>query len=209
MLAGIMLAMTTSVRPRRRYHHGDLRAALTQAAASLLDERGVHGVTLREAARRAGVSHGAPYRHFAGREALLGELAWDGFARLASALDAAAPRGGREVARTYIRFALAHPDRFRLMFALAAGAGREAAWRDALQDTMHAFARAFSGLAEAQDTQRAAAAAWSLVHGLAQLMLDGHLGAASDGESPDERFVDEVLGALRFSLRAPPPRFVA
>lgn len=202
MIAGIMLSMPTSARSSRRYHHGDLRAALTQAAASLLDERGVDGVTLREAARRAGVSHGAPYRHFAGREALLAELARDGFARLAGALDAAAPRGGREVARTYIHFALAQPDRFRLMFALAAGAGREAPWRDALQGTMRAFARAFSGLAEAQDTQRAAAAAWSLVHGLAQLMLDGHLGAASDGEGPAERFVDEVLGALRFSLRA-------
>jgi AcrR family transcriptional regulator len=204
-----MWPMPTSARSRRRYHHGDLRAALTRAAASLLDERGVRGVTLREVARRAGVSHGAPYRHFTGREALLEALAWEGFARLASALDAAAPRGGREVARTYIRFALAQPDRFRLMYALAAESGREAAWRDALQDTMRAFAGAFSGLADARDTRRAAAAAWSLVHGLAQLMLDGHLGAASDGEGPDERFVDEVLGALRFSLRARPPRFVA
>ena len=209
MIGAIMLSMSTYPRQKQRYHHGDLRAALTQAAAALLEERGVRGVTLREAARRAGVSHGAPYRHFAGREALLAELARDGFARLAAALNAAAPRGGRAVARAYIHFALAQPDRFRLMFALAAGARRAEAWRDTLQDTTRAFARAFSDLAEAQDAQRAAAAAWSLVHGLAQLLLDGHLGAATGDGSADERFVDDVLGALRFSLRAHASRLTA
>ena len=204
-----MLPMSTLPRRKTAYHHGDLRAALVQAAAALLDERGVQGVTLREAARRAGVSHGAPYRHFLGREALLTELAREGFARLVAALDAAAPRGGREVARAYIHFALAQPHRFRLMFELAAGAGREAGWRDALQGTARAFAGAFSGLAEARDAQRAAVAAWSLVHGLAQLMLDGHVGGAVSREGAGERFADEVLGALRFSLRAHAPRPVA
>lgn len=201
-----MLSMSTSRRRKGGYHHGDLRSALTQAAAALIDERGVEGVTLREAARRAGVSHGAPYRHFSGRDALLAELARDGFVRLVAALEEAAPRGGREVARAYLRFALANPQRFRLMFGLAADAEREAGWREALQRTMRAFARAYSGLAEAQDLQRAAVAAWSLVHGLALLMLDGHVGAADSSEAGDERFADEVLGVLRFSLRARAPR---
>jgi AcrR family transcriptional regulator len=198
--------MSTSPRRKGGYHHGDLRSALTQAAAALIDERGVEGVTLREAARRAGVSHGAPYRHFSGRDALLAELARDGFVRLVTALEEAAPRGGREVARAYLRFALAKPQRFRLMFVLAADAERETGWREALQRTMRAFARAYWGLAEAQDLQRAAVAAWSLVHGLAQLMLDGHVGAADSSEAGDERFADEVLGVLRFSLRARAPR---
>lgn len=201
--------MSTSSRRKEGYHHGDLRSALTQAAAALIDERGVEGVTLREAARRAGVSHGAPYRHFSGRDALLAELARDGFARLVAALDEAAPRGGREVARAYLRFALAKPQRFRLMFGLAAGAPREAGWREALQRTMRAFARAYSGLAEAQDLQRVAVAAWSLVHGLAQLVMDGHVEAGVSGDAGDERFADEVLGVLRFSLRAHAPRPVA
>jgi len=204
-----MYPMSTLARRKTSYHHGDLRVALVQAAAALLDERGVQGVSLREAARRAGVSHGAPYRHFAGREALLAELAREGFERLVAALNAASPRGGRAVARAYLHFALADPHRFHLMFALAAGAGREAAWHDALLGTAHAFAGAFSGLAEAQDAQRAAVAAWSLVHGLAQLMLDGHVGGAVSGESASERFADEVLGALRFSLRAHAPRPVS
>lgn len=198
--------MSTSPRRKGGYHHGDLRSALTRAAAALIDERGVEGVTLREAARRAGVSHGAPYRHFSGRDALLAELARDGFVRLVTALEDAAPRGGREVARAYLRFALANPQRFRLMFVLAADAERETGWREGLQRTMRAFARAYSGLAEAQDLQRAAVAAWSLVHGLAQLMLDGHVGAADSSEAGGERFADEVLGVLRFSLRARAPR---
>src|SRR5690606_29637298 len=68
-----------------RYHHGDLRAALLQAAVDVLAERGLGGLSLRECARRLNVSHAAPYRHFADKEALLVELAAEGFVRLADA----------------------------------------------------------------------------------------------------------------------------
>src|SRR6185503_17019443 len=95
------------------YHHGELRPALLRAAAKVLEAEGREAVSLRDLARRAGVSHAAPYRHFADREALLAALAEEGFVLLAAELEGK-PR--REQAVAYVRFALANPGRFRLMF---------------------------------------------------------------------------------------------
>ena len=67
--------MSTKMRKRGGYHHGDLRSAVLQAAGEILEKEGLSGLSLREAARRAGVSHNAPYRHFADRESLLAALA--------------------------------------------------------------------------------------------------------------------------------------
>jgi len=199
-----MFLVSTSSRAKRPYHHGDLHQALVQAAGAVLDERGPRGLTLREAARRAGVSHAAPYRHFADRSALLAAVALEGFGRLGGELRAAAPAGGRAVAQAYVRFALAEPQRFRLMFSGASGVNDGAPLRKAMRDTADAFADAFAGLAEPRETQRAAWAAWALVHGLSQLMLDGHIGPPPSGEIAKERFVDDVLAAVRFTLRARP-----
>src|SRR5436190_24145857 len=95
------------------YHHGNLRPALLAGAAKILEKEGVTALSLREAARRAGVSHNAPYRHFADRDALLAALAAEGFQMLGEAMRA---HDGREMGEAYVRFALAHPERFRLMF---------------------------------------------------------------------------------------------
>jgi AcrR family transcriptional regulator len=196
--------MSTYAPRQRAYHHGDLRVALVRAAGALLDESGPAGLTLRAAARRAGVSHAAPYRHFASREALLMEVALEGFARLRTALHDAAAGGGRAVAQAYVRFALSQPQRFRLMFAAGPASIDGARWRDAMQEMVRAFAPAFSGFAPAQETQRAAAAAWALVHGLAQLTLDERIGPSASDPEARHRFVAEVLGAVRFAVRAQP-----
>src|SRR5947209_528888 len=99
--------------PMTTYHHGDLPAALLRVAAKSLEKHGPGAISLRDAARRAGVSHNAPYRHFPNREALLGALAAEGFAMLGERL-----RGqpAREMGEAYVRFALEQPQRFRLMF---------------------------------------------------------------------------------------------
>jgi AcrR family transcriptional regulator len=124
------------------------------------------------------VSHNAPYRHFADREALLEGLAQQGIEQLEQAL---AGLSGRALGEAYVRFARAHPQRFRLMFARRG-------------EAMHQrFAQAFAGLGA--DARVAGAAAWSLVHGLACLVLDGQLPA-------DEDFVARVLGAMRFAQRS-------
>ena len=157
------------------YHHGELRDAVLRTAGSILEKEGLAALSLREVARRAGVSHNAPYRHFRDREELLAALAADGFERLADALQS---RPRRELGEAYVEFALANPQRFRLM------------QRD--RRAYEALLNSFADLGE--DAPYAAAAAWALVHGLSHLMLDGHF----EGREPAS-FVRAVLSSVRFS----------
>jgi AcrR family transcriptional regulator len=171
------------------YHHGDLRAAVLGAAGNLIEKEGLAGLSVREAARRAGVSHNAPYRHFPDRDALLAALAAEGFTELKKSLE---NRSGRELGESYVRFALARPQRFRLMFGGLLALERYPELRAAAQATHERLTAAFAGLGA--DAKFAAAAAWSLVHGLAHLILDGHF------EDAEEDFVKKVLGAIRFAV---------
>jgi AcrR family transcriptional regulator len=165
------------------YHHGELRQAVLQSAGELIEKEGLAALSLREVARRAGVSHNAPYRHFPDRDSLLAALAAEGFERLGDALQS---RPRREMGEAYVEFALANPERFRLMFGGLAKPER----RDG---------RAYEGLLKSfadlgEGAPYAAAAAWGLVHGLAHLLLDGHF------EGRDRKqFVREVLSTARFS----------
>ncbi|MDX1375809.1 MAG: TetR/AcrR family transcriptional regulator, partial [Burkholderiales bacterium] len=163
--------MSTSRRAKRNYHHGDLRAEILRAAAQVLEEQGIGAISLREAARRAGVSHNAPYRHFADRDALLAALAADGFARLGEALESST--GARARGEAYVRFALEQPQRFRLMFGGLLRLDAHAGLRAAAAQTYAGLVRAFEPIAGRDGAPTAAAAAWSLTHGLAQLLLDG------------------------------------
>jgi AcrR family transcriptional regulator len=172
------------------YHHGDLRAALLASASEILEEQGLAVLSLREVARRAGVSHNAPYRHFPDRDSLLAELAALGFRQLGEAMGA---KHGREMGEAYVRFALQHPGRFRLMFGGQVGLKQHAALAAAARKTYDALVSAFRAQPGVIDPETAAAAAWSFVHGLAQLLLDGHFEKRSEG------FVAEVIGAVRFA----------
>ncbi len=99
---------------KTRYHHGDLRRALLEAAMTLIDIRGRAALTLREAARRAGVSEAAPYRHFANLDDLLGAVALEGYEMLIADLENASGARGRRDA--YLAFAGDFPGRYALMF---------------------------------------------------------------------------------------------
>ena len=165
------------------YHHGDLRQAVLHQAGKILEQEGLEALMVREVARRAGVSHNAPYRHFSDREHLLIALAEEGFDMLGRAL---AKRPRREMGEAYVDFALAHPQRFRLMFG-----GRVKLPKSDAR-TYEGLKQSFVDLGE--NAERAAAAAWSLMHGLSQLLLDGHF-ATEERKS----FVRSVLGAVRFS----------
>ena len=142
------------------YHHGDLRAAVLAAAGKLIEKEGVAGLSVREAARRAGVSHNAPYRHFPDRDALLAALAAEGFTQLEKALE---KRSGRELGEAYVRFALAHPQRFRLMFGGLLPGDCPAA----RQAEASMFACSVVRRPRARTRSSPPRAAWSLVHGLA------------------------------------------
>lgn len=165
------------------YHHRDLRAALLRTAGKMLEREGLASLSLRALARRAGVSHNAPYRHFPDRERLLAALAGEGFELLGNALES---RPRREMGEAYVEFALAHPQRFRLMF------GGLVHLEKLDQRAYDSLQKAFADLGD--QAQYAAAAAWGLVHGLSHLLLDGHF------EGRDrKRFVREVLSTVRFS----------
>jgi len=172
------------------YHHGDLRSALLGSASEILEEQGLGALSLREVARRAGVSHNAPYRHFPDRDSLLAELAAEGFRQLGEAM---AATQGREMGEAYVRFALEHPSRFRLMFGGQLKLRQHAVLAEAAKKTYDSLVGAFRAQAGVADPEKAAAAAWSLVHGLAQLLLDGHF------EQRGGSFVREVIGAVRFA----------
>lgn len=190
--------MSTST--RRGYHHGDLRAELVRVAGEILDEGDTAALTLREAARRAGVSHNAPYRHFKCHEALLAEVVVQGFAQLAAALRDAAPEGGHAVARAYLRYALARPRRYRLMFAGGAYPARRPGLAAQADPILRVLAQSVPQVGDAQHVRDAASAAWSLLHGLALLLIDGHLDPGPDGADA-ERLVREVIGLVRFAVK--------
>ncbi len=176
--------MSTSGRP---YHHGDLRAALLDAADALLDEGGDGAVSLREVARRAGVSPTAAYRHFADKEALLAALALRGFEAFGAAMGAAVAQGAGapHVARgrAYLRFALARPGRFRLMF------GPLLARSPAHPDLLAASRQAFTALQANAGGRDAALRSWGMVHGLAHLLLDQAIPEAGEAEALIERLI--------------------
>ncbi len=162
------------------YHHGDLRAALVDAGLALLAERDVEGLSLREMARTVGVSATAVYRHFPDKTALMTALAREGVERLAASQHLASDQAGGGVAgfaatgRAYVRFALAHPALFRLIFASSALA-RSSGETEALRFLRANAAANLPDGAKEDQVEVGAIQAWALVHGLATLMLDGQI----------------------------------
>jgi AcrR family transcriptional regulator len=183
------------------YHHGDLRAALVRAALELLEEGGATELSLRAAARRAGVAASAPYRHYADRDTLLSAVAAVGYRELAASLatvhpSPSAPHDLAAVAVAYVRFALQRPALFRVMFGQPCDSDSDE--RVAATAAISAYVgsivhRAFPGI----DPDALSTAIWALVHGLAFLHLDGKLDS-SDPSAVAER----VRAAIHAMLSA-------
>jgi AcrR family transcriptional regulator len=188
--------MSTSRRKKPAYHHGDLRAELLRAAGEILEKQGPEGIVLREVARQAGVSHNAPYRHFPSREALLAALAAEGFMEFGQRMQA---QTGAAMGEAYVAFALERPQRFRLMFGGVVKLGSDPALARAATGAYAGLVAAFRARGDVADPETAAAAAWSLVHGLALLLLDGHFPQATSGGAQRAEFIRRVTGAIRFA----------
>lgn len=180
----------------KAYHHGNLKEALIEAAAELLRETGPAEVTLRAAARRAGVSHAAPYRHFADKTALLAAVSTRGFGLLRDRLLKAAGTaraGVRErigtTGEAYVRFAREHPHDYGLMFGPLIPESRQydelrLAGKAAFQVLCDLVAEGQNeGVVIGGDPVPMALFAWATVHGLAQLTVDGQLGPAGTAET--------------------------
>jgi AcrR family transcriptional regulator len=176
------------------YHHGDLRNALIQTGLEILRDEGVHALTLRAVARRARVSHAAPYRHFTDKEALLAAIAAQGFEMLAAVVQAAAERFPTDPAAqlaeagwAYVQFARDHPAHLRVMFGgLISTPANHPGLRTAgasafnrLVGIVHAGQRA--GVIREGVPQQLALAAWALVHGLAVLIIEQQFPSSIDG----------------------------
>ncbi len=193
-----------SRRRRASYHHGDLRAALLEAAVGLIGERGLHGLSLRECARRAGVSHAAPYRHFADRGALLLAIAEQGFAWLMEAGQKAMEGIDEPRARidaygaAYVRFAYERPVHHRVMFSSELPESGDATDSGAFDLLMKAAA-VLPGADD--DPTLTGLASWSLVHGLSMLILDQRIPAEKVGSAAEvEALAHELFRQWRGPL---------
>jgi AcrR family transcriptional regulator len=179
--------------PRQGYHHGNLREALIASARELIGERGPAGFTLIEAARRAGVSAAAPYRHFKDREALVAEVSRRGFEQFAQLLSAAwsspteDPRAAFwRMGEAYLSFAREEPGFYNAMF-LPASSPKPS-------NATEAFATLTAAIARIAGTERhgkadltlLAHAVWALSHGLATLSAAGFLGRDQNAPTPSE-----------------------
>jgi AcrR family transcriptional regulator len=183
------------------YHHGDLRRALLDTALEAVGEQGPAAVSLRDVARRAGVSHAAPTHHFRDKTTLLTALAAEGWSLLADALQEAATNGDSfgDLGVAYVVFATSHPAHFAVMrapgLARADDPELEAAMGRARAQLESGVQRFEAG--STRDTATTALAAWSLVHGLAALILEGAV------ELKPETDIADMARTITSRLRPP------
>ncbi|MGW7208052.1 TetR/AcrR family transcriptional regulator [Streptomyces sp. NPDC054837] len=180
-------ADTTKPASRRPYHHGDLRRAILTAALDVIAADGPSALSLRDLARRAGVSHAAPAHHFGDRTGLLTAIAAEGFGLLATALREAPDL--KEAGVRYVRFAREHPAHFQVMFSPGLLRADDLELTTARTLTGDALREAVSGVdPEGIEPRLAGVAAWSLAHGFATLLLGHNLDGPVDGRDPEEVF---------------------
>ena len=187
---------------RRGYHHGNLREALLEAARQLVAERGPQGFTLTEAARRAGVSPSAPYRHFKDREEVLGELCRRGFALFGQRLQSAA--AGRDPAEAlhrmgpaYLAFAREEPGYYAAMFAFQQAPPGEEGSEPCRQQPLETLTGAVAGMLPrgGRDPKVVALQVWALSHGVAMLERAG-VQPPTEGAPPAEAVLNAGVTAL-------------
>jgi AcrR family transcriptional regulator len=187
------IAYTMARAPRRRlptapkvgYHHGDLRRALIDAALSLVADGSVADLSLREVARRAGVTYAAPYHHFADKSALLAAVAGQGFEQLVAELERAAVRRTTlesellAMAEAYVAFAMTHPAHYRVMFLPDVKESPDADELRAVADRSFGMLQQRVARGRAGESERAhqvlATTVWAALHGLSLLAIDGIL----------------------------------
>lgn len=199
---------------KKSYHHGNLREAIITAAREILDSAGVEGLSLRKVAQRTGVSATALYSHFSDKRELLAVLATRGFEDLTvrmeeeasgSVPDSAGPEPQLAgLARGYLLFAIDNKSLFQLMF------GREVGDLPAYPQLVTAGEKSYNLMAdcialavikpgESNQAAIGAAAAWSMVHGLSMLIIDGRISANNYGAKNNGELVDHVCSMLSFN----------
>ncbi len=169
---------------KKNYHHGDLKNALICAGVEILAEEGVSGLSLRQVAQRAGVSHAAPYAHFADKQSLIAAISTDGFRRLYDKLSAAHANGVEarqkllETAEAYLEFATEDPARFKVMFSGILEQEKEyPEFVEASQQNYELMVEIVqacqaTGVLPPGPAELTAISIWASLHGLAALFLE-------------------------------------
>ncbi len=199
--------MPTDDDQQRQYHHGDLRRAIIDTALLMLEQQRGWQFTLREIARRAEVSHSAPYRHFPDKASLLHELALLGFDRLRDVLDAevdasnSVPAQLRSLAYAYLGFGERNPSLYRLMFNTDAGEPTDI-HTDPRTQAPFLLVVSVLELGQRDGTIRSrpalgqATACWAHLHGLTMLSIDGRLVPEKVGDNAIEDALTTLLDGL-------------
>ncbi|MES1976449.1 MAG: TetR/AcrR family transcriptional regulator [Pseudomonadota bacterium] len=203
------------VTERETYHHGNLRQALVDAALSLAARLGPEGVSVREAARLAGVSSGAPFRHFPNRRALMTAVAEEASGHLrikvqrsVRASDRTAHRRLQAIGRAYLHWAEDHPAHFRIISArdqidIDTSPGLQSgiqAVREQTEETIRA-AQAEGSIDDAWDAGRLSLLSRACVYGLARMRIDGHLPQWGVAPGDESRALDDALALLLQLMR--------
>jgi AcrR family transcriptional regulator len=170
------------------YHHGDLKNALIKAGVEILEREGVGGLSLRKVAKQAGVSHAAPYSHFADKQALIAAISTEGFKQLYSQIEAVTDMYFAdpetlliETAWAYVQFALNAPDRFKLMFSSVLEKEKEyAEFVEISQKNFDQLVKIVevcqqTGALKSGASDVVAVSVWSAVHGFTSLLLEGQI----------------------------------
>ncbi|MEW6401410.1 MAG: TetR/AcrR family transcriptional regulator [Chloroflexota bacterium] len=189
--------------PKKNYHHGDLKNSLVSAAITILAKEGVAGMTLRKVARKAGVSHAAPYAHFSDKQALIAAISTEGFRRIYSAMDnaiACYPDDPLDqlvaAAWAYVQFGFNDPDHFKVTFSSVLE--KEKDYPAFVEISQQTFSRVVGIVAACQRTgilrdgppEVLAVGIWAQLHGLVSLLIEGQIShTILDEHSPREIFV--------------------
>jgi len=174
--------------PTKKYHHGDLKNALIKAGVEILSKEGVHGLSLRKVAQKAGVSHTAPYSHFADKQSLIAAISIEGFRTIHEQLNAVIMRYQGEPLRqlveaawAYIRFALSDPAHFKVTFSSVLEREKDyPAFVEMSQKSFGLVVRIVedcqaAGVLRPGPADVEAISVWSIVHGFVSLLLEGQL----------------------------------
>lgn len=194
----------------KSYHHGDLRNALIKAGLEIVANEGASALSLRKVARKVGVSHTAPYRHFHDKESLIAAIAQDGFRNLAQRMKAYIDELPDEsvevrsrfedVALVYVQFALENPDHLRVMFGWSFE-NQHPALRDAAKNTFNVLVHAIQvlqakGYIVSGDPVQLALGGWSMVHGVAMLLIENKIPPAILKASTKEQIARSSIQVL-------------
>ena len=176
---------------KKTYHHGDLKNALIKAGVEILAKDGVSGLSLRKVALKAGVSHAAPYAHFADKQALIAAISTEGFRQLYERVSGVAEKYRSqpekqltEAAWAYVQFAMDDRDRFKVMFSGVLE--KEKDYPDFVVESQRNFqlvksiveANQASGRLRGGDSALVALSAWGIIHGFLMLLLEGQISHA-------------------------------